>query len=72
MTEGIETALMFANFFWRSGSPRSGHARFDFPARRAHTRLEPHHHEYEAQRLRSRRVLAQVPCRNVELDGVLS
>ena len=48
----------FSQICWRSTSWRYGRARFDVPFRRAHTRLEP--------------LLLQVPCRNAQLDEVLS
>ena len=65
VTEGSSVDLY--QMYWPSTSWRYGRARFDFLVRRAHTKLEPHLHEYDAQRLRSRRVLAQVPCSNAQL-----
>ena len=72
VTEGTETALVFAkNIGVRLHGEIFAHG-LTFPGRRAHTRLEPHHDEYDAQCLRSRRVLAQVPCRKAQLDEVIS
>ena len=60
-----ETALVLAKCMRvRLPGDVCGRARFDFAVRRAYSRLEPHHHEYDAQRLCSRRVMAQVLCGN--------
>ena len=60
VTEGIATALTLVTYIGvQLPGDMVAHG-LTFPFAVYLKRLEPHHHEYDAQRLRSHRVLAQV------------